>query len=87
MCWIYSAELVAGYSADCSADTVLSAQLNLTRTVDLFLCAGKTTDTSRLSRFGMTYEHLMDEHGEVLLTWYQEAFRVKALERISIWSG
>jgi hypothetical protein len=72
MSWNYSQALAAAYLADCFADTALSARLNSIRTVDLFLYSGKTTDTSRLSRFGMTYEHLTDEDGEALLTWYRE---------------
>ena len=77
MSWIYSQALAAAYLGTCSAGTELSARLNSTRTVDLFLCGDKTTDTSRLSRFGMTFEHLMDDDGEALLTWYLEDSLVK----------
>jgi hypothetical protein len=72
MTYIFSRALLEAYSAVRCADTVLSAQLNSIRSVDLFLCDGKTTGTSRLSRFGMTFEHLTDDDGEALLTWYLE---------------
>jgi hypothetical protein len=72
MSYIYSQALAAEYSAACCADTELSVRSNSIRTVDLYLSGGKTTDTSCLSRFGMTFEHLTDDDGEALLTWYQE---------------
>ena len=75
MSWSYSQALAAEYLADCFADTGLYARLNSIRTVDLFLYNDRTTDDSRLSRFGMTYEHLTDDYGEAVLTWYREAFR------------
>jgi hypothetical protein len=37
----------------------------------------KTTEHSRLSRFGMTSEPLMADRGAELLTWFQEGFRAK----------
>ena len=77
MSYIYSQALVAEYLADCNADIVPCAPLKSIHTVDLYLCGGKTTDCSRLSRFGMTFEHLTDDDGEALLTWYQEDSRAK----------
>ena len=79
MSWTYSQALAAEYSAVCFADTESSARLNSIRSVDLFLHNGKTTDTCRLSRFGMTFEHLTDDDGEALLTWYQEDSLAKTL--------
>jgi hypothetical protein len=35
------------------------------------------TKFSRLSRYGMTYKPLMEDHGEALLTWYLEGFPAK----------
>jgi hypothetical protein len=72
MCWIYSQALAAEYLDTCFADTALCVLSKSNRTVGLFLYGGKMMDTCRLSRFGMTYEHLTDDDGEALLTWYQE---------------
>ena len=76
MCWTYSAALVEEYLGTRIADTALFVRSNSIRTVDLYLCAGKTTDTSRLSRYGMTFERLTGNDGEALLTWYREVFLV-----------
>ena len=80
MTYIYSRALAAAYLEACFADTALCAQWNSIRTVDLYLYNGKTTDSSLLSRYGMTFEHLTDEYGGALLTWYREA----SLARISV---
>ena len=77
MSYTYSQALAGAYLADCFADTALCVRLNSIRTADQFSFGGKTTDTCRRSRYGMTCGHLTDEDGGALLTWYQEAFLAK----------
>lgn len=55
----------------------VSAQLNTTPTPDQYYWPDKTTEHSRLSRFGMTCVLLTDGLGEDLLTWYREVFLVR----------
>lgn len=50
-----------------------SAQSNTTPMPVAYYWPDKTTEHSRLSRFGMTSEPLMEIPGEELLTWYREA--------------
>lgn len=79
MSWSYSRALVEEFSAQCFSDTGLSALLNTTPTPDQSYWPDKTTEHSRLSRFGMTYGLLTGIRGEELLTWYLEASRAKTL--------
>jgi hypothetical protein len=76
MSYIYSAALAAAYLQANYSDTELSVRLNSIRTAEQFSCGDRTTDISRRSRYGMTCEHLTDEDGEALLTWYREVFLV-----------
>lgn len=55
MSWSYSRALVEEFSAQYFSDTGLSALLNTTPTPDQSYWPDKTTEHSRLSRFGMTY--------------------------------
>ena len=41
----------------------------------------KTTKRLTLSRSGMTYRPLTDDHGAALLTWFREGFRVKTSQQ------
>ena len=77
MSWSYSRALVVEYSEACSSDTELSAPLNTTPTPDQFYWPDKTTEHSRLSRFGMTCVPLTGSHGADLLMWFLAAFRAK----------
>lgn len=77
MSWSYSRALVVEYSEACSSDTELSAPLNTTPTPDQYYWPDKTTEHSRLSRFGMTCVPLTGSHGEELLTWYLAGSRAK----------
>lgn len=79
MSWSYSRALVEEFSAQCLSDTGLSALLSTTPTPDQSYWPDKTTEHSRLSRFGMTYGLLTGIRGEELLTWYLEASRAKTL--------
>jgi len=77
MSYIYSAALVGEYLAGCCAVTGQSARLNSIRSVGLFWYGGKTTEVCPLSRFGMTSEHLTDDYGKDVLTWWLEDFLAK----------
>jgi hypothetical protein len=77
MSWSYSRALVEEYSEACCSDTELSAQLNTTPMPDQFYWPDKTTEHSRLSRFGMTCVPFEEILGAELLTWYLEDFRAK----------
>lgn len=77
MSWSYSLALVEEFSAQCFSDTGLSALLNTTHTPNQFYWPDKTTEHSRLSRFGMMSEPLMEIRGEELLMWFLEGFRAR----------
>ena len=77
MSWSYSRVLVEEFSEANCLDTEQSAQLNTTPTPDQFYSHGKTTEPSRLSRFGMTCEPLTESLGEELLTWFRAGFPVR----------
>ena len=75
MSWHFSQALVAEFSADTSLAGELSAPSSGNPTQLAYLSHGKTTEFSRLSRFGMTCRLLTDDRGEALLTSYLAAFR------------
>jgi hypothetical protein len=80
MSWSYSLELVAAFSAQCYSDTELSVLLNTTPTPEAFYWPDKTTEHSRLSRFGMTCAPLTGSRGAELLTWFLAASRAKTCQ-------
>lgn len=53
------------------------APLSITPMPEAFYWPDKTTEHSRLSRFGMTSEPLMESLGEELLTWFREVSPAK----------
>lgn len=74
MSWHCSQALAAAFSeVTCSAGA-LSAPSNTTPTPAAFYWPDKTTEHSRLSRFGMTSEPLTEDRGAALLTSYRAAF-------------
>lgn len=77
MSWSYSRALVAEYLGECSSDIDPSALSSTTHTPDLFYWPDKTTEHSRLSRFGMTCEPLTGSLGGELLMWFLEDSLVK----------
>lgn len=77
MSWSYSQALVEEFSAQCFSDTGLSALLNTTHTPDQYYWPDKTTEHSRLSRFGMMPEPLTAIRGEALLMWFLAGFHAK----------
>jgi hypothetical protein len=72
MSWHCSRALVAGYWAATSLDGAPSAPSNTTHTPEAYYWPDKTTEHSRLSRFGMTSEPLTADRGAELLTWFRE---------------
>ena len=73
MSWLFSRALVAEYLADICSDGEPSAPSSGNPIQQAYLSHGKTTDFSRISRFGMTFKPLTDAHGEALLTSYLAA--------------
>jgi hypothetical protein len=77
MSWLFSQALVEEYLGDTFSDGEQSAPLNGNRTQQAYCAPDKMTVFSRLSRFGMTYKPLTENHGEALLMSYQAAFHAK----------
>jgi hypothetical protein len=77
MSFTFSRALVEEFSrATCSAADAF-APLSTTPTPDQFWWPDKTTEHSRLSRFGMTCEPLTVAPGDTVLTWWLEASRAR----------
>lgn len=74
-----SQELAAESSAATCSDGVPSALSNTTPMPDQFYWPDKTTEHSRLSRFGMMCEPLTESHGEDLLMWFRAGFPARIL--------
>jgi len=74
MSWLFSQALVAEYSAANSLDGAPCALWSGTPTQQACLWLGKTTDACRLSRSGMMFKPLTENHGEELLMSFLEAF-------------
>lgn len=68
-------------SEESCLDGAQSAPSNTTPMPDQYYWPDKTTEHSRLSRFGMTCEPLMASLGEELLTWFLAGFPVKTSAR------
>lgn len=77
MSWLYSRALVEESLVGTYLDGELSAPWSGNLTPLAFLSHGKTTDFSRLSRFGMTFRPLTDDLGEELLMSYLAASRAR----------
>ena len=77
MSWLYSRALVAEYSAGICSDGEQSAPLSVICTPHQFWHRDKTTDISRLSRYGLTYVVLTADRGEAVLMLFLEDFPVK----------
>lgn len=72
MSWHCSQALVAEFSGATCLDGAQSAPSNTTHTPEAYYWPDKTTEHSRLSRFGMTSEPLTADRGAELLTWFRE---------------
>ena len=81
MSWLFSRALVAEYSrGTCSAGEPC-ALLSETPMPHVYSPPGRTTEFSRLSRFGMTCEPLTEDLGAGVLTWFLAGFRVRPTAR------
>lgn len=74
-----SQALAAASSEATCSDGAPSAPSNTTPMPDQYYWPDKTTEHSRLSRFGMTCEPLTASHGEELLTWFRAGFPARTL--------
>jgi len=84
-----SQEQAAESSVVTCLDGEQSAPSSTTPTPDQFYWPDKTTEHSRLSRFGMTSEPLTAIPGEDLLTWFRAAFLARTsvqLEKVPAWT-
>jgi len=77
MSWLFSRALAEEYSARECSDGEPSAPSKSTNTPAMYLSHGKTTEASKLSRFGTTCERLTDDRGAELLISYLEDFRAR----------
>lgn len=77
MSFIFSRALVAEFSPASFSGTGASAPSNTNPTPRPCLWHDRTMEPSRLSRFGMTCERLMDDRGEALLMSFVEASRAR----------
>jgi hypothetical protein len=77
MSWHCSRALVEEFSAATCLDGAASAPSNTTPTPAAFYWPDKTTEHSRLSRFGMTSEPLTADRGEAVLMSYLAASPVR----------
>ena len=77
MSWLFSQALVEEYLEDTCLDGEPSALSNGNPTQLAYCAPDKMTDSSRLSRFGMTYKPLTENRGEELLTLYLADFHAK----------
>ena len=77
MSWLYSRVLVEEYLGDNYLDGEQSAPLSGNPTPQAYLSPDRMKDSSRISRFGMTFKPLTESRGEELLTLYLEDFRAK----------
>lgn len=77
MSWLFSRALVEESSAGICLDGAQSALWSTTPTPPASWLPARTTGACRLSRSGMTFAPLTDDHGEVLLTWCLEDSRVR----------
>lgn len=84
MSWHFSQALVAEFWEAICWGTKLSVRLSVTPMPAAYYWPDKTTEHSRLSRFGMTSEPLMESVGEELLTWFLEDFRAKTLVSLEV---
>jgi hypothetical protein len=77
MSWHCSRALAEGFWGGISSDGDASVPLSTTPMPVAFYWPDKTTEHSRLSRFGMTSQPLTADRGEELLTWFLAGFHAK----------
>jgi len=74
MSYLFSAVLVAEYSAANCSDGEPSALSSETPMPRAYCSPDRMTDFSRLSRYGMTFAPLTADRGAELWTWYLAGF-------------
>ena len=79
MSWLFSQALVEAYSEATCLDGEPFAPSNGENTQQAYCSPDKMTEFSRLSRFGLTFKPLTEDHGEALLMSYLAAFHAKTL--------
>lgn len=79
MSWLFSRALVADCLPATVSDGDLSAQSNTTDTPQAFWCSDRTTESSPLSQYGMTFAPLTHSRGEALLTSFLAGFPVRPI--------
>ncbi len=79
MSWLYSQALVAAFLEGTSSDGAPSAPSSGRPTPQAYSSSDRTTDFSRLSRFGMTFAPLTDSLGADVLTWFLEGSPVRPI--------
>ena len=77
MSWLFSRALAEAYLGASSSDGEQSAPSSAIPTPQAYLSPDRMTDFFRLSRFGMTFAPLTEDHGKGLLTWFLAAFHAK----------
>jgi hypothetical protein len=77
MSWLFSQALVAEYSAANSSAGAPSVLSSASPTPQAYSSPDRMTAFSRLSRFGMMFAPLTDDHGEAVLTWFLAGFLAK----------
>ena len=81
MSWLFSQALVEAYLPANLSDYEQFAPLSTPNIQRVYCAPDKMTEFSRLSRFGMMYEPLTENHGEGLLTLYLEDFHVNRFQQ------
>lgn len=82
MSWHFSRALVAEFSEQNCSDGEPCAPLKSSHTPDQFSSHDRTTGVSNHSLSGMTSEHLTDDLGTELLTWFLAAFPVRTFQQL-----
>ena len=77
MSWLFSQVLVEEYLGENFSDGEPSVQLNGKHIQQAYCSPDKMMEYSHLSRFGMMFKPLMENHGKELLMLYLEAFHAK----------
>jgi hypothetical protein len=77
MSWHFSQALVAAYSGENSSGGAPSVPSKSSPVLEPSLPPAKMTAASRLSRYGTMFAPLTEDRGAALLTWFQEASRVR----------
>jgi hypothetical protein len=77
MSWLFSRALVEAYLPGICSDGERFVLWSSMPTARPFWLRDKMMKRCPFSRFGLTYKHLTEDHGEALLKWFREVFLVK----------